>query len=139
MVFADAPPDDTGWRVTLEPLDVSNPPRPATLVLTNCALATSGDLFQRLEVNGVRYSHIVDPRTGVGLTDHSRVHVVAPDGMTADSLSTAVSVLGPERGVSLIESKPRVEAVVFRNSFNGVVRLQTSGWSRLEVAGTPSN
>lgn len=139
MVFADAPPDDTGWRVTLEPLDVSNPPRPVALVLTNCALATSGDLFQRLEINGVRYSHIVDPRTGVGLTDHSRVHVVAPDGLTADSLSTAVSVLGAERAIPLLESRAGVEAVVFRNSFNGVVRVQTSGWSRLEGAERPAH
>src|SRR5256885_3149362 len=53
--------------------------------------------------DGIRDSHIVDPHTGVGLTDHSLVTVIARDGITADGLSTAVSVLGPKEGVRLVE------------------------------------
>jgi thiamine biosynthesis lipoprotein len=52
----------------------------------------------------VRYSHIIDPRTGLGLTGRSSVTVVAPNGITSDSLATAVSVLGPERGLELVKS-----------------------------------
>jgi thiamine biosynthesis lipoprotein len=69
--------------------------------LHNCGIATSGDLFQFVEIGGVRYSHIVDPHTGVGLTDRSLVTVFAKDGITADGLSTTVSVLGPGDGLKL--------------------------------------
>jgi thiamine biosynthesis lipoprotein len=107
LAVGDPPPGRTAWRIELPPLDASNAPPVRFVLLRNAALATSGDLFQRLEIGGVRYSHIVDPRTGLGLTDHSLVTVIAPDCLTADSLATAVSVLGPERGVALIESTPR--------------------------------
>ncbi len=63
--------------------------------LASAAVTTSGDAFQHVVIDGRRYSHIVDPRTGLGLTDQSGVTVIAPDCMTADSLATAVSVLGP--------------------------------------------
>ena len=58
-------------------------------------------IFQRAEIGGVRYSHIVNPQTGLGLTDHSLVTVVAPTGMIADALSKVISVLGPGPGIEL--------------------------------------
>ena len=51
-----------------------------------------------MEIGGKRYSHIVNPHTGIGLTDHALVSIVAPDGMTANGLSTSVCVLGTEAG-----------------------------------------
>jgi thiamine biosynthesis lipoprotein len=84
------------------------------VVLANAGVATSGDLFQRLEIGGIRYSHIVDPRTGLGLTDHSLVTVIARDAMTADSLATSVSVLGPAKGMDLIESTSEAAGVIAR-------------------------
>ena len=103
IATGDAPPDERGWRIEIGSLDVINAPPPRFLRLANVGVATSGDVFQRLEIAGVRYSHIVDPRTGIGLTDHSLVSVIARDGTTADVLATAVSVLGPERGMELIK------------------------------------
>jgi len=103
LVAGEGPPGKAGWRVEIAPLDATNAPPARLILLRRRALATSGDLFQRFEVDGRRYSHIVDPRTGIGLTDHSLVTVVARDGMLADALSTAVSVLGPEAGLRLIE------------------------------------
>lgn len=69
------------------------------------ALSTSGATAQYVEIGGVRYSHVVDPRTGLGLTDHRTVHVRAPDGATSDAWATALGVLGPDRArhVSLPE------------------------------------
>ena len=78
---------------------IQNAPPPRSLSLSNIGLATSGDTFQRAEIGGVRYSHIVDPRTGIGLTDHSLVTVLAPTGMLADALSKVISVLGPSQGL----------------------------------------
>ena len=105
MAAGDAPPGADGWRIELAPLDATNAPAAEFVLLKNAALATSGDLFQHVEIDGVRYSHIVDPRTGIGLTDHSLVVVIAADGMTADALSTSVSVLGPELGLKFAESQ----------------------------------
>jgi len=110
MVAGDPPPGKRGWRIEVAPLDVTNAPPARFVLLANAGLATSGDLFQHLEIDGKRYSHIVDPHTGIGLTDHSLVTVIAPDGITADGLSTAISVLGPEAGARLVE-KTRGAAV----------------------------
>ena len=63
---------------------------------TNAAVSTAGDAERFVEIDGKRYSHIVDPRTGLGVVDRCSVTVVAPDGATADSLATAAYVLGPE-------------------------------------------
>lgn len=114
MAVGDAPPGTSGWRIEVAPLDVTNAPPARFVILRNRALATSGDVFQHVEIDGVRYSHIVDPRTGMGLTDHSLVTVIAPDCTTADSLATAVSVLGPAKGLKLVEQFPQTAAHIVR-------------------------
>lgn len=114
MAASDPPPGTRGWRIEVAPLDATNAPPRCFVLVKNCGLATSGDLFQYVELGGRRYSHIVDPHTGVGLTDHSLVTVLAPNGMTADALSTAVSVLGPETGLKLVEATPRAAAHIVR-------------------------
>ena len=114
LAVGDPPPGRSGWRIELAPLDTTNAPPARFVQLVHGALATSGDLFQRLEIDGTRYSHIVDPRTGIGLTDHSLVSVIAPDCMTADSLTKVVSVLGPKDGLAMIEHTRGVAARVVR-------------------------
>jgi len=123
---AAPPPGKKGWRFELAPLDVTNAPPARFLSLKHTAISTSGDLFQRLEIDGKRYSHIVDPRTGLGLTDHSLVHVIAPDSITADSLTKVVSVLGPEKGLKFIENTPRVAARVARDAGGKMEVRETS-------------
>ena len=103
MTATDAPlRTNPGWRIEVAPLDVPGAPPPQIIYLKNRSIATSGDMFQRVEIGGKRYLHIVDPHTGIGLTDHSLVTVVAPDCMTANGLTTSISVrMGPERGMKL--------------------------------------
>jgi len=88
LAIGDPPPDKSGWSVQID--------RP--LLLHNCAVSTSGDTEQFVEIGGRRYSHIIDPKTGLGLTSRSTVTVLARDGTTADSLATALSVLTPSEG-----------------------------------------
>ncbi len=114
MAVGDAPPGKPGWKVEVTSLNDPNAPPPRYAYIANRGLATSGDLFQFVTIDGVRYSHIVDPRTGIGLTDHSQVTVIARDGMTADALSTTLSVLGPEQGMKLLETFPAAAGVVAR-------------------------
>ncbi len=113
LAVSNPPPHKKGWRIELSSLDVTNAPPSKFVLLTRAALATSGDVFQHLEIAGKRYSHIVDPRTGIGLTDHSLVTVIAPNCLIADSLATAVSVMGPQ-GLRLIETKSGVAARILQ-------------------------
>ncbi len=109
----DPPPGEKGWKIGVAPM-VSGGPPSRMLVLSNAAVTTSGDAFQYVEIAGQRYSHIIDPKTGLGLTDRSAVTVVAPDCITADSVTKAVLVLGPEKGMELIENTPGTAAMIVR-------------------------
>jgi FAD:protein FMN transferase len=107
LALGDAPPDKKGWRIEIG--GRKHPDLPV-LELANCAVATSGDIEQFVEVDGKRYSHIIDPRTGIGLTKRLQVTVVAPNGMQADSLASALAVLGSEEGALLVKKLTGVES-----------------------------
>lgn len=119
IVVGDPPPGKTGWRIGLASLEKPDAPPTRFLLIHNAAVATSGDAYQSVEINGKRYSHIVDPRTGIGLTHRSSVTVIAKDGATADALASAVSVLGPKCGLKLIDTlgkKTAALVVVLRDN-----------------------
>jgi FAD:protein FMN transferase len=108
ILVSGPPPGRDGWRVAVAPL------RPGgegeVVVLTDAAVTTSGDAYQAVEIDGIRYSHIVDPRTGLGVTGPAAVTVIAPDATTADSLATAASVLGRASGLELLAAFPSCAA-----------------------------
>ncbi len=112
LAFSDAPPGQPGWKVGLDSFDKSNTPLTRVLVLSNAAVSTSGDMEQHLDVNGVRYSHIVNPSTGMGLTNHIVVTVVARHGIDADGITKVVSILGETRGLAYINARPGLAALV---------------------------
>jgi FAD:protein FMN transferase len=114
LAVSGPPPGKRGWLVELPPLDASNAPPARYVLLSHAGLSTSGDLFQRLEINGKRYSHIIDPQTGIGLTDHSLVTVIAPDDFTADSLTKVMSVLNPKEALRFLEGEPKVAVRIVR-------------------------
>lgn len=100
LVAGDPPPNSPeGWRILIQ--DGLNEPREITL--RRRAIATSGDAEQSVEINGVRYSHIIDPRTGLGLTQRRSATVTAPTGALADALASAACVLGSEQ-LSMLRS-----------------------------------
>ena len=100
-VYGPAPSGD-GWR-----LGIRHPRRTAEtmgrVTLERGSVATSGDYEQMFEVEGVRYGHIMDPRTGAPARGIVAVTVAAPDGLLADVLSTTLFVMGPEAGGRLLE------------------------------------
>jgi thiamine biosynthesis lipoprotein len=110
---SDAPPGERGWRIAIEPPEGSG--RASRWVsLKNYAITTSGDAFQAVEIDGKRYSHIVDPRNGLGVTGRNAVTVIAPNCVTADSYTKPICVLGPEAGFKLIEEVPGAAAFAER-------------------------
>jgi thiamine biosynthesis lipoprotein len=123
ILASDPPPGEPGWKIGIAPLEASGAPS-RYLLLRNLSVTTSGDAFQHVVFDGKRYSHIVDPATGLGLTDQSSVTVIASDCITADSLATAVSVLGPVKGLQLIEATPAA-ALIVRNRHDMVETFES--------------
>jgi thiamine biosynthesis lipoprotein len=95
ICVGEAPPGTDGWRI-----DVAPPPgrdERRTLALVNTCASTSGDKEQYVEIGGQRYSHIIDPRTAMALTNHAQATVVGRDGAVVDAAATALCVLGASR------------------------------------------
>lgn len=118
LAFSAAPPGKLGWRIAVnagEPL----PGVPAMLELSNGAVSTSGASAQHVDIDGRRYSHIIDPASRMGLADDITVTVIAPHGLDADGLGTAVSVLGVDRGLALVESRPGTAALIIERTSAG--------------------
>lgn len=109
IVVGDPPPGRAGWRIGLggekktsgvffgEAGSEKDTRRlfSTSELIANAAFATSGPSAQFVDIGGVRYSHVIDPRTGDALTTAATAHVIAPDGATADALATAATVVGP--------------------------------------------
>lgn len=108
IALGRAPPDRQGWRIAVGRDGSAR----GMLVLENVALSSSGDTEQFVELDGVRHSHVIDPRTGLGLTDGVAATVIAPDGMTADAYATIVTVLDPARRATFIAAHPEARFYV---------------------------
>lgn len=130
IAAGDSPPGRDGWRIGVAPLDKPNGLPSRYLRLVNSSISTSGDAFQFVEIDGVRYSHIVDPATGLGLTRRSSVTIIAPQGVAADGLATAISILGPDRGLKLIDQTKGAAALVVLAGENGVTATESTGFAK---------
>ena len=104
-------PDEARFR-----FGIQHPREPgrvlARLELENEAISTAGDYERYFERDGVRYHHILDPRTLKPARGCQSVTIVAKEGVMADGLDTGIFVMGPERGMALIEELPDVEGVI---------------------------
>ena len=113
IVAGDAPPGRAGWHIDLPGgagINAAFAERAAQL--SNAALATSGPTFQFVEIDGVRYSHVIDPRQGLGVTHDRVARVIARDAATADALATALGVLGPDAVPDIMTRFPGVMAAI---------------------------
>jgi FAD:protein FMN transferase len=125
----DSPPERIGWRIEVAPIattsksksisgNESNENQPLRRIyLSNASIVTSGDLWQFYEFNGVRRSHIVDPKTGVGVPGPSVVAVIAQKCIDADAAATAISVMGINDGMRFASLQSDIQAMmVTRNA-----------------------
>lgn len=103
--LGNPPPGAKGWQVGVRTFDKNK--ETATLTLANCAVSTSGDLQQSIEINGVHYAHIIDPATGLGLSKPVAATVIAPTATQSDALATACCVLTPDAAKKLISRIPQ--------------------------------
>lgn len=118
IAVGEPPPGNDGWRIGIAPLRSPEEPR-HYLLLKNAGVSTAGDMHQAVEIDGKRYSHIIDPKTGIGLVGRRSATVIAPTATMSDGLDTGMCVMGPERGMAIIEKLDGVAALYVYETENG--------------------
>jgi thiamine biosynthesis lipoprotein len=134
LAFSDAPPNEHGWKIGIDSLDRADKPFTRVLFLSNAAVSTSGSTEQSLEINGKSYSHIIDPKTGMGLVDNMTVTTIARRGMQADAAATAVSVLGCEKGLAYVEREPDLAAFIVVKKHGQTRSFESNRFQRITSA-----
>ncbi|GAA4468345.1 FAD:protein FMN transferase [Nibrella saemangeumensis] len=127
ILVGDAPPDQSGWRIDVGSGKAADADT-LTLVLENAAITTSGDTYRYLEYKGRRYSHIMDPRSGLGLRHFVRATVLAPDGWRADALTKVFSVAGWRKSRQLLKHFSHVELYLLENKSGRLRRWKSAAF-----------
>jgi FAD:protein FMN transferase len=123
--LGDPPPGQSAWKIGISGLNGGTNSASPKLLLHNCGISTSGDTEQAIEISGVRYSHILNPATGLGLTNRIQATVVAPDATATDALATTVCVLGPKHGLALVESMPHAATFIVTKEGNHMLKIES--------------
>ena len=112
IAIGNPPPGLAGWKVGITSIDSRSNEVTRTVFLGNAGISTSGDTEQFVEINGVRYSHIINPATGLGLTQRIQASIIAPNATTTDAMATAVCIIGAQKGLAAIERLPGTAAMI---------------------------
>jgi len=112
LYVAGLKPDGQPWRVGVRDPRGAENDYFAMLPVTDHAFSTAGDYERAFLLEGKRYHHIIDPRTGYPANASRSVTIWARDALTADSIDDAVFILGPEKGLALVESIDDCGAVI---------------------------
>ncbi|MCB0631410.1 MAG: FAD:protein FMN transferase [Saprospiraceae bacterium] len=105
-IYAGAPPPgEKGWEIRFVP--AATPEQEETIQLTRGAIASSGSTYKYLEWEGRKYSHIIDPRTGLGVTETAIINVIADNCVKADALASTLSVLNETERGKLLAAYPK--------------------------------
>lgn len=112
IVIGNPPPGRDGWGVHVPGAPPESDLFRAAQSLSNAAVSTSGDTEQYAVIEGVRYAHVVNPATGLGLTHRTMATVIAPDGLTSDGYATALTVLDSKERNAFLSNHPEVMAFI---------------------------
>lgn len=124
-----APPEREGWRIEVAPLERGGQAL-RKLVLAECAVATSGDLWQYIEIDGQRRSHILDPRTGMGVLGPISATVIADRATDADAMATVACILPIADSLALAD-REQLEVLIARR----LAELEVHATSGFPVGG----
>ena len=111
VAVGDAPPGNAGWKIAVAPLHKSDQ-LARFIEIDNAGVATSGDTEQFVTIDGVRYSHILDPSTGLGVQRRASVTVRSENAATADAMASAYSVMSPTEAKNDADSKAGTEVLI---------------------------
>ena len=129
-LVAGQKPQSEGWKIGISLPNSEKKLMPQLLSIENQAVATSGDMYQFFEHNGKRYSHIVNPKTGLGVTHQRNVTIIAPDGATADWLATACSILPLRKAKRLIKKYPHTALLILEYKKGKIKSFQSRHFAK---------
>jgi thiamine biosynthesis lipoprotein len=130
IAVSGPPPDSEGWKIEIEAADDADDKPRRTLLLHDAGVSTSGEKEQYVEIDSKRYSHIIDPKTGIGLIGQQSVTVIAPNGITSDSMTKVVMILGPEKGLAIIEKLEGASSLVVQKEEKGFRVVSSRGFPK---------
>jgi FAD:protein FMN transferase len=134
LAMGEKPMDTQGWIIGINAPQSEMELTQKRLLLNNKAVATSGDMYNFVEIDGKRYSHIVNPKTGIGLTHQRNVTVIANDGATADWLATACSVLPIKKAMRIIKKIPNAELLILEKQKKTIKIYESKGFSQYLIS-----
>jgi len=120
----DAPPGTEGWRIMIAGLGKQSPPL-SMMRVSNCAVTTSGDLNQYIEVEGRRYSHFIEPQSGEPIERRQSVTALAATTVDADAGATALAILGSHRAWELFQEMPLQCAMIMETAQSDLGPIRT--------------
>lgn len=110
-----APPNKAAWIIASKGLNAKGETVDVELSLEREAVSTSGDTYRYLEWEGQRYSHIIDPRTGLGIQHRQFSRLVGPNSTLTDALATAINVSNKRERKILMKKFPRYKLEVYES------------------------
>lgn len=131
LAIGEAPPGREGWNIGIDSIDATEGRHSRIVSVKNCGLSTSGDTEQFTEIGGQRYSHIVDPKTGIGLRERIGVTVIAKTSTDTDMQATTISVLGAERGLRFVEEKTDSAALIVQIKDGQMQQIESRRFKRI--------
>lgn len=137
IAIGNPPPAQPGWKIGISGINQRTNGITRTVLLRNAGVSTSGDTEQFIEIGGVRYSHILDPATGLGLTNRIQATVIARDATSSDALATTVCVLGVTRGLALVDAWPHAAALVLTKEDGQIRSFSSARFKRSPAQPSP--
>ena len=131
LSVSNRPPGSEGWVISLAPLEKTGAVT-TSIILENQAVSTAGDMEQYVEIAGVRYSHIVDPKTGLGLVGRMSCTVVASRGTDSDGADTTICLMGREKGIAMIDQLPGMACLYLCMEDGQVKQYPSAAWKKLK-------
>ena len=120
VIVGDPPPGRLYWIIKINPFGDSNS-ETMRVKLSNAAVSTSGKVEQFIQIDGKKYSHIVNPKNGLGLTTNHATVVISNKGSMSDALATSISILG-KSGLKILNHFPNTEAAIIDLNDNKVTK-----------------
>ena len=120
VIVGDPPPGRLYWIIRINPFGDSNS-ETMRVKLSNAAVSTSGNVEQFIQIGGKKYSHIINPKNGLGLTTNHAAVVISNKGSMSDALATSISILG-KSGLKILDHFPNTEAAIIDLNDNKVTK-----------------
>ncbi len=110
-------PDGTAWTIGIVHPNLANKIF-STMNVTDMAVATSGNYEKFIMIGGKKFSHTINPRTGLPVTGIKSVTIISPNAEIADAMATPVTIMGIEAGLTMINQIKQIEAIIIDDNNN---------------------